>query len=59
MLNKTIDQTRSTQLVEHPFVPGAAALVTVDRQGAGRWVAITREDAMRLARELEAFALGE
>lgn len=60
MLNKNIDNSRDVQIIAHPLGEDfGAALVIIDKHGAGTWKHITREDAARLAKELEAYALGE
>lgn len=58
-LTTTPDQDKTIDLIAHPMVPGLAAIVTISRQGEGRWTGVSKEDALDLARKLEAYALGE
>lgn len=58
-LTTTPDQDKAIDLVAHPILPGLAAIVTFDKWGAGTWKGISKEDALELARKLEAYALGE
>ena len=58
-LTTTPDPNKDIDLVAHPILPGAAAIVTIDKFGAGTWKGISRQDALELARKLEAYALSE
>lgn len=58
-LTTTPDPDKSIDLIAHPILPGLAAVVTVNKLGEGAWKGISKEDALELARKLEAYALGE
>ena len=59
MLSKVIDEDKPIQLVESPYIEGHGVIVMTMRNGERNWKGVTREEALELAKELEAYALGE